>query len=279
MSVEQAPEVRKSRAGRDVPISIAVGLVLIVVIVASLAFFKDLFLIVVAVAIVIALWEMGRALAHNGTWLPLVPMAAGSVGMIVGAYYGGPDLLVVFLAATLLGSILWRMPRGQDGFVRDITATGFVLVYLPFLASFVALLLSEDDGIERVLTFIAVTIASDIGGFVAGVLFGRHPMAPVISPKKTWEGFAGSTIGCLLAGVACLAWLLDDDWWIGLVLGAVAVVAATLGDLAESLIKRDLGIKDMSNVLPGHGGIMDRLDSLLATVSVVWLILYFLVPG
>jgi phosphatidate cytidylyltransferase len=279
MSVEQAPEVRKSRAGRDVPISIAVGLVLIVVIVASLAFFKDLFLIVVAVAIVIALWEMGRALAHNGTWLPLVPMAAGSVGMIVGAYYGGPDLLVVFLAATLLGSILWRMPRGQDGFVRDITATGFVLVYLPFLASFVALLLSEDDGIERVLTFIAVTIASDIGGFVAGVLFGRHPMAPVISPKKTWEGFAGSTIGCLLAGVACLVWLLDDDWWIGLVLGAVAVVAATLGDLAESLIKRDLGIKDMSNVLPGHGGIMDRLDSLLATVSVVWLILYFLVPG
>jgi phosphatidate cytidylyltransferase len=279
MSVEQAPEVRKSRAGRDVPISIAVGLVLIVVIVASLAFFKDLFLIVVAVAIVIALWEMGRALAHNGTWLPLAPMAAGSVGMIVGAYYGGPDLLVVFLAATLLGSILWRMPRGQDGFVRDITATGFVLVYLPFLASFVALLLSEDDGIERVLTFVAVTIASDIGGFVAGVLFGRHPMAPVISPKKTWEGFAGSTIGCLLAGVACLAWLLDDDWWIGLVLGAVAVVAATLGDLAESLIKRDLGIKDMSNILPGHGGIMDRLDSLLATVSVVWLILYFLVPG
>jgi phosphatidate cytidylyltransferase len=279
MSVESSPEEKKSRAGRDVPVSIAVAVGLIAVIVASLAFFKDLFLVVVAAAILIALWEMGRALAHNGTWLPIVPMGAGSVGMIAGAYYGGPDVLIVFLAATLLASILWRMPRGQDGFVRDVTATGFVLVYVPFLASFVALLLSEDDGIERVLTFIAVTVASDIGGFVAGVLLGRHPMAPVISPKKTWEGFAGSAIGCLAVGVACLVWLMDDEWWIGLVLGAVVVVAATLGDLAESLIKRDLGIKDMSNILPGHGGIMDRLDSLLATVSVVWLVLYFLVPA
>jgi phosphatidate cytidylyltransferase len=277
MSVEQAPEVRKSRAGRDVPVSIAVALALIAIIVVSLAFLKALFLIVVAAAMVVALWEMGRALAHNGTSLPLIPMAVGSVGMIGGAYYGGPDVLIVVLAATLWASILWRMPRGQEGFVRDVTATGFVLVYLPFLASFVALLLSEDDGIERVLTFLAVTIASDIGGFAAGVLFGRHPMAPVISPKKTWEGFAGSAIGCLLVGVACLVWLIDDEWWIGLVLGALAVVAATLGDLAESLIKRDLGIKDMSNILPGHGGIMDRLDSLLATVSVVWLVLYFLV--
>lgn len=270
------PEVRKSRAGRDVPVSILVAIVLIALIVGSLAFVQDLFLVVVGAAMLVALWELGRALSTNGTWLPMAPMAAGSLGMIAGAYYGGPDVLVVVLAATLLASMLWRMPRGQDGFVRDITATGFVLLYLPFLASFVALLLSEDDGIARVLTFIAVTIASDIGGFVAGVLFGKHPMAPVISPKKTWEGFAGSAIACLAVGVACVVWLLDASWWVGLVLGAVAVVAATLGDLVESLIKRDLGVKDMSNILPGHGGIMDRLDSLLATVSVVWLVLHFL---
>jgi len=174
-------------------------------------------------------------------------------------------------------TILWRMLGGQDGFVRDVAAAGFCLLYLPFLASFVSLLLAPDDGVERVLTFIFVTIASDIGGFAAGVLFGRHPMAPVISPKKTWEGLAGSALACLLVGVACLAWLIDDDWWVGLVLGAVAVVAATLGDLAESMIKRDLGIKDMSNLLPGHGGIMDRHDSLLATVSVVYVVLHFLV--
>jgi phosphatidate cytidylyltransferase len=278
-TLPEDPPEKKSRAGRDLPASIAVAIGLIALIVVSLAFVKDLFLIVVAGAMVVALWELGRALAHNGTWLPAVPMWVGAVGMIVGAYYGGPDVLIVVLAGTVLASILWRMPRGQDGFVRDITASIFCLVYVPFLASFVALLLSADNGVKRVLTFIAVTIASDIGGYCVGVLFGRHPMAPVISPKKSWEGFAGSAVACMAAGVACVAGLLDGDWWVGLVLGAVVVVAATLGDLAESLIKRDLGIKDMSNILPGHGGIMDRLDSLLATVSVVWLVLHFLLPA
>lgn len=270
------PEAKPSRAGRNLPASIGVAIVLIAIIIASLVFYKDLFLVVVAVAMIVALWEMGRALATNGTWMPAIPMAIGSVAMIAGAYYGGPEVLVVALAVTVLACILWRMPRGQEGFVRDVTATVFCLVYLPFLASFVALLLDDDKGVEQVLTFVAVTIASDIGGYCAGVLFGKHPMAPVISPKKTWEGFAGSAIGCVVVGVLCVVYLLDGDWWVGLVLGVFAVVAATLGDLAESLIKRDLGIKDMSNILPGHGGIMDRLDSLLATVSVVWLVLYFL---
>jgi len=277
MSAESTqPEVKKSRAGRDLPASIGVAIVLIAIIIASLAFVKDLFLIVVAIAMIVGLWEMGRALATNGTWMPAIPMAVGAAGMIAGAYYGGPDVLVVVLAGTVLVSILWRMPRGQDGFVRDVTATVFCLVYLPFLASFVALLLDNEQGVEQVLTFVAVTIASDIGGYCAGVLFGKHPMAPVISPKKTWEGFAGSAVGCVVVGIVCVVYLLEGDWWVGLVLGLVVVVAATLGDLAESLIKRDLGIKDMSNILPGHGGIMDRLDSLLATVSVVWLVLHFL---
>jgi phosphatidate cytidylyltransferase len=268
-----------SRAGRNLPASIAVALALIALIVVSLAFVKDAFVVVVAAAMVVALWELGRALANNGTWLPRVPLWAGAVGMIFGAFYGGPDVMIVVMAATVLTCILWRMPRGQDGFVRDVTATVFCIVYLPFLASFVALLLAADDGVKRVLTFIFVTIASDIGGYCVGVLFGKHPMAPVISPKKSWEGFAGSVLSCMAVGVACVVGWLDGDWWVGLVLGAVAAVAATLGDLTESLIKRDLGIKDMSNILPGHGGIMDRLDSLLATVSVVWLVLHFLLPA
>ncbi|HSS67289.1 MAG TPA: phosphatidate cytidylyltransferase [Nocardioidaceae bacterium] len=272
-----APPAPTSRAGRDVPVSIAVAIVLIALIVASLAFVKDLFLIVVVAAILIGLWELARAFSTADIRVPLIPIGAGTIAMIVGAFYGGPDVLIGCLAASLLITMLWRMGGGQDGYVRDISASGFCLLYLPFLASFVSLLLAADDGVERVLTFIFVTIASDIGGFAAGVLFGRHPMAPVISPKKTWEGFAGSAVGCLAVGVACLVWLIDDDWWIGLVLGAVAVVAATLGDLAESMIKRDLGIKDMSNLLPGHGGIMDRLDSLLATVSVAYVVLHFLV--
>jgi phosphatidate cytidylyltransferase len=276
---DASAEKKPGRAGRDLPASIAVALGLIALIIVSLAFVKVLFVVVVAAAMVVALWELGRALAHNGTWLPVIPLYAGAVGMVFGAYFGGTDVLIVVMAATVLTCILWRMPRGQDGFVRDVTAAVFCIVYLPFLASFVALLLAPNDGVKRVLTFIFVTIASDIGGYCVGVLFGKHPMAPVISPKKSWEGFAGSAVSCMAVGVACIVWLLDDEWWVGIVLGAVVVVAATLGDLAESLIKRDLGIKDMSNILPGHGGIMDRLDSLLATVSVAWLVMHFLLPA
>jgi phosphatidate cytidylyltransferase len=141
----------------------------------------------------------------------------------------------------------------------------------------VVLLLAEDRGALGVVTFIIVTIASDIGGYAVGVLFGKHPMAPVISPKKSWEGFAGSAVSCLVAGWATVVYLLDGDWWVGLLLGAIAVVMATLGDLCESVIKRDLGIKDMSSIVPGHGGLMDRLDSLLATAAPAWLLLHYLV--
>jgi phosphatidate cytidylyltransferase len=280
MSLDSAaPQANRSRAGRDLPAAVAVAVVLIAVIVASLAFVKAGFLLVVGAAILIGLWELASALTLSGTWLPAPPMAAGALAMIAGAYYGGPDVLAGLLAATVLVSLLWRMPRGQTGFVRDVSATVLCLVYLPFLASFVALLLSPADGVKRVLTFIFVTIASDIGGYAVGVVFGRHPMAPIISPKKSWEGFAGSVVACMAAGVACIAYLIEADWWVGLVLGAVVAVAATLGDLVESMIKRDLGIKDMSNLLPGHGGIMDRLDSLLASVAVVYLVLQFLVPA
>ena len=130
---------------------------------------------------------------------------------------------------------------------------------------------------QGIITFIAITVASDTGGYVAGVLFGKHPMAPVISPKKSWEGFAGSVVFCLVAGWALVVYLLDGDWWVGLLLGLIAAVMATLGDLCESVIKRDLGIKDMSQVIPGHGGLMDRLDSLLATVAPIWLLLHYVV--
>ncbi len=150
-------------------------------------------------------------------------------------------------------------------------------MYLPFLAGFVVLLIRPEDGVWRVLTFILVTIASDIGGYAAGVTLGRHPMAPVISPKKSWEGFVGSAVSCMVVGWLTVTYLLDGQWWVGVVLGAVAVVSATLGDLCESVIKRDLGIKDMSQIIPGHGGLMDRLDSLLATVAPTWLLLYYLV--
>jgi phosphatidate cytidylyltransferase len=267
------------RAGRNLPAAIASGVVLLALIGGSLFFWKPAFVGVVAAAIVLGVWELKQALAEKGIRLPFEPLVVGSLVMLVGAYLGGAPALVTALAVTALGLMMWRLRGGVAGFVRDATAGVFTAVYVPFLAGFVLLLLRPEDGPLRVLTFILVTIASDIGGYFVGVLAGKHPMAPVISPKKSWEGFIGSMVTCVGAGWASVVYLLDGEWWVGVLLGLVAALMATLGDLSESVIKRDLGIKDMSNIIPGHGGLMDRLDSLLATVAPTWLLLFYLVPA
>ena len=269
---------KTSRAGRNLPAAIGSAVVLLVVIALCLVTLDGFpFVFLVTAAIGIGIWELRNALATRDVRLPYEPLLAGAAAMLFAAWYGGAPALSTALAVTALVIMLWRLRSGVDGFVRDATSGVFTAVYLPFLAGFVVLLLRADDGVWRVITFILVTIASDIGGYAAGVLFGRHPMSPVISPKKSWEGFAGSALSCMAVGWLCVDYLLDGRWWVGVILGAVAVVTATLGDLCESVIKRDLGIKDMSNIIPGHGGIMDRLDSLLATVAPTWLLLYYLV--
>jgi len=274
------------RAGRNLPAAVASAVVLLAAIAASLAFWKIAFLGIVAAAVVVAIWELRQGLLAKGIDLPEQPLMVGGVVMVVVAYFYGAPALVTATAVTALVVMLWLLRRGVDGYVQNATASVFTLVYVPFLGSFVALLLAEgaatgfdrwDDGARGITVFILVTIASDIGGYVAGVLFGRHQMAPVISPKKSWEGFVGSAVFCVVAGWVLVVYLLDGDWWVGVALGLIAVVMATLGDLCESVIKRDLGVKDMSQVVPGHGGLMDRLDSLLATIAPIWLLLHYTV--
>lgn len=284
-----APPKDHGRAGRDLPAAITSAVVLVGLILLSLLFWKTAFMAIVAVAVVVAVWELHRGLSAQGIDIPEQPLMVGGAAMVVLAYFWGPPALVTATAVTSLILMLWLLRRGVDGYVRNATAAVFTLVYVPFLASFVALLLAEggttpgvgfdphDMGMRGVVTFITMTVASDIGGYAAGVLFGKHPMAPVISPKKSWEGFAGSLVTCVAVGIGLVVWLLDGDWWIGILLGLIAVVMATLGDLCESVMKRDLGIKDMSQIIPGHGGLMDRLDSLLATVAPIWLVLHYLV--
>jgi phosphatidate cytidylyltransferase len=280
MGVEStpAPSPSPSRAGRNLPAAIGVGVGLGALILGSLYWQKVLFVVLVLAAVLVAVDEMIKALRTGGAVIPKIPLFVGTAGMLLAAYFGGPMALLVAMAATVLGTMVWRMPGGSIGFVRDTSAGVFLIGYVPLLAGFAVLLVQpEGDGPARVVTFFLVTVASDVGGYAAGTLFGRHPMAPTISPKKSWEGFAGSTLACIGAGIGSVVWLLDGDWWVGVILGVVAVATATVGDLSESMIKRDLGIKDMSNLLPGHGGVMDRLDSLLATAPAVWLVLHLLV--
>ncbi|MEU4289273.1 phosphatidate cytidylyltransferase [Kribbella sp. NPDC026596] len=280
MGVESTPAPTPSRAGRNLPAAIAVGVGLGALILGSLFWQKVLFTVLVLAVVLIAVDEMIKALRTGGAVIPRIPVFAGTAAMLVAAYFGGPMALLVALAATVLATIFWRMPGGSVGFVRDTSAGVFLIGYVPLLAGFAILLVQpEADGPERVVTFFLVVVASDVGGYAAGVLFGKHPMAPTISPKKSWEGFAGSALFCIGAGIGSVVWLLDGDWWAGAIVGAVAVLTATVGDLGESMIKRDLGIKDMSNLLPGHGGVMDRLDSLLATAPAVWLLLHVLVKS
>jgi phosphatidate cytidylyltransferase len=281
-----APAQDHGRAGRDLKAAVASAIVLLGAIGLSLFFWKTAFMFIVVAAVVVAIWELRKGFLAKDMDLPEQPLMLGGVVMVVVAYFWGAPALVTATAVAALVTMLWLLRRGIDGYVMNATASVFTLVYVPFLGSFVALMLAEggrtgagldDDGVAGIITFILVTIASDIGGYVAGVLFGRHPMAPVISPKKSWEGFAGSVVFTVGAGIALVVLLLDGDWWVGVALGLIAVVMATLGDLCESVIKRDLGIKDMSQVIPGHGGLMDRLDSLLATIAPIWLLLHYAV--
>jgi len=283
----QGPAKEHGRAGRNVPVSIASAVVLIALILVTLLVWKTLFMVVVAGAVTVAVWELHRGFQARSIDLPEQPLMAGGVVMVVVAYFWGTPALVTATAVTALVTMLWLLRRGVSGYVQNATASVFTLVYVPFLGAFVALMLREggatgfdryDAGVKGILTFIAVTAASDIGGFCAGVLFGRHPMAPVISPKKSWEGFAGSGVFCVAVGVAMTVWVLDADWWIGVCLGLIAVVMATLGDLCESVIKRDLGLKDMSHVIPGHGGLMDRLDSILLAAPTAFAVFAWLLP-
>ena len=273
------PPERRTRAGRNLPAAIGVGLALGAVVLLSLYLWKPAFVGVVVAAIVLAAWELTNAFGSGRIRVPVVPLAVGAAAIIVSAYAGGSEAMVVALALTVFAMMLWRSPENPKGYVRDVTAATFAALYLPFLAGFAVLLLRPDDGPNRVVVFIVLTVLSDVGGYVAGVLFGKHPMAPTVSPKKSWEGFAGSALFCAVGGAVLLPTLLDGEAWQGVVCGLAVMVTATLGDLGESMIKRDLGIKDMGSLLPGHGGIMDRLDSLLPAAPVTFLLLSWLVPA
>jgi phosphatidate cytidylyltransferase len=261
---------KSSRTGRNLPAAVASGVVLAVIVIVSLFTYKPLFGLVVIAALAIAMREMVQAFASRDIKIARVPAYGSVVVLPVVAYFAGPIWQLVATGALVLLAMLWRIRRGVDGYVRDITASVFVIVYLPFMAGFLMLTLATDDGPWRVIVFILLTISNDIGGYFAGIFYGKHPIAASISPKKSWEGFAGSVLMQSVVGALSFMFLLDAPWWQGVIAGLVLTVTATGGDFAESAIKRDLGIKDMGSFLPGHGGMMDRLDSLIPNAFASW---------
>jgi len=265
------------KAGRNLPAATLSGVGMLVCVLGGLLFLPLGFVLVTATFAIFGVWEIFRALEASGTRLPIVPVMVGTVAMPIAAYFGGLESLLFAMLVSSVAVLLWRTLEGAAGSARSIFAGVFTLSWVPFLISFATLLLHTPegetpiglwpDGIPpgawQIATLLLLVVANDTFGYLVGASLGKHPMAPKISPKKTWEGFAGSIAGAVIVGVLASVFVLGKPWWVGVVLAVGMVAAATAGDLAESMVKRELGIKDMSSILPGHGGVMDRLDSIV----------------
>ncbi len=281
MSAAVSPPAPRApgRAGRNLPAAVGVGVGLgLLVTVPLFSPYRWVFIGVLVVAVVTGTSEIVKALRALGAEPPVLPLQVGGAATVVLAYLEGAEAALLGLVLTVLACLLRRLADPSEGYLRDVAGAAFTATYVPFLASFCAVLAEPADGPRRVTVFIATVVCSDVGGYAAGVLFGRHPMAPSVSPKKSWEGFGGSLVACAVAGAVLFATLFDAAPLLGAVYGLAIVLTATLGDLGESMVKRDIGIKDMGALLPGHGGVMDRLDSLLPSAAVAWLLLSAFLP-
>lgn len=278
---EPARATPTPKAGRDLPMAIGVGLVLLAALAVGLLWVPWFFVLISAVSLSLAVVEIHRALLRKGMHAQVKTIVAGTLVSVLGAYamfrwnLGLPPttFAVICVCGTVVACLVARLLLAREGFIRDIAASALIIAYIPLMGVFIPLMMAEPGGTRRIIAVVACVVASDTGAYAIGSLLGRHKMAPHISPSKTWEGFAGSIATSAVFGVAAALWCLGASWELGLVLGLCIAPAATLGDLVESLIKRDAGLKDMSNFLPGHGGFMDRLDSMLVAMPMGWLVL------
>lgn len=283
---DQANERLKERTGRDLLLAIGSAIVIGAAVLCSLIFIKGLFVIVALAGAGVGVLELVRALQNGGRRVDVVPQLVAVPLILLPAYFLEPWLhwTALFLAIALIviwrlvGQMLSRERRSAQDVLADVLTGGFVAVYVPFLASLALGVLRQERGEFWIIAFVVVVIVADTGAYVSGLLLGRHKMAPRISPNKTWEGFAGAAVVSLAAGVVLAQFVLGLPWWSGLIFGGVILMTATVGDLGESMIKRDLGIKDMSDWFPGHGGVLDRLDSILLSAAAAFALYSLLAP-
>ena len=266
-------EAINKRAGRKLLPSIAVSLSLVALVWFALAYQRAIFALLVTLAVVLGIRELNKAFTAVDIHIPLWSLTTAAVGLCAATWFGGISGLAVATAIAFPCLLVLLVPRGTVNFVKTASASALALVYLPFLAGFLILLARPHNGLERVMTFVVLVGCNDTFAYLTGVLFGKHPLAPKISPKKTIEGLLGSVVFTVLGGALAFHYIMGAQWWLGALAGLLTVFTATSGDLIESALKRDMSIKDMGNLLPGHGGIMDRLDSVLFAAPALWLAL------
>jgi phosphatidate cytidylyltransferase len=266
-------EAINKRAGRKLFPSIAVSLSLVALVWFALAYHREIFAVVVATAVLLGIREIVRAFNASGIYISYAGLIVASLALSYATWNGGVAGLAVATAIAIPVLLIQLLTRGPEGFVASATATTFSLLYLPFLAGFLILLGRTSTGLERVMTFVILVGCNDTFGYIVGVLIGKHALVPKISPKKSWEGLIGSLVFTIAGGILAFTYILEMQWWIGAVVGLMIVFTATCGDLIESAMKRDLALKDMGSLLPGHGGMLDRLDSVLISAPALWLAL------
>jgi phosphatidate cytidylyltransferase len=269
-------EAINKKAGRKLGPSILVSIAILAVVFLTISFAPPLFAIFAWVAILLAGRELTRAYRAGGIDLPDNAISLAITLLLAAAWFGRVSGLAVAIAIAIPCVLVYILLRDPKDFVRKSTAAAFAIFYLAFLGGFILLLAHDKDGLARIFTLVVLVSCNDTFAYLFGVLFGKHPLAPQISPKKTWEGLIGSVIATTIGAALVFEFALDHNWWIGAAIGLGAVVTATCGDLIESAVKRDLSIKDMGTLLPGHGGILDRIDSVLFTGPAVWFALEFI---
>jgi phosphatidate cytidylyltransferase len=289
----EVAETKRHRGGRNLPAAIGVGILLAGVVLGSLFLWRPAFVAVIAIFGAVGVWEMVHAVGDGEEEAApggkrrrramavrarpsLIPLLGGCALMPVLAWFGGVENLILGLLITVLAVLVWRLSIGPEGFHRDMAAATLIAVYVPFLLGFAILLAHPSDGRMRVLVTLACVILSDTGGYAVGFFLGKHKLAPTVSPSKSWEGFGGSIVATAIGGALLIHYYFDQPLWHGAVIGIGTSVAAVLGDLVESMIKRDLGVKDMSKLLPGHGGLMDRLDSVVFAAPAAFMLMTLL---
>ena len=266
-------EAINKKAGRKLLPSIGVGLSLIGLVWFALSYQREIFAIVVAIAVVLGVREIVRAFAAHSITVSFNGLALAAIGLSYATWNGGVAGLAIATAIAFPLLLIRALIQGPEGFVAKATGTTFALLYLPFLAGFLILLARPSTGFQRVMTFMVLVGCNDTFGYIVGVLLGKHPLVPKISPKKTWEGLAGSALFTVIGGCLAFKYIMDMHWWIGIIVGLMIVFTATCGDLIESAMKRDMSLKDMGSLLPGHGGMLDRLDSVVLSAPAMWLAL------